>query len=546
MLSTEQYNKYLQDVAQYLKCGLPKKRYKIVISDQDFSISNAYNRNFGVKYVDDTLILTKNQHYHKGILLREAFWAFIPDSAKTVPEIKDLAWEYARTRLKANEKEIWSSIWKKVIRVKRTASFLYNPPKLFPLMTKFSKGAFLSKIYYQIVAYDRYGIALDKKEYYHIIQQLSLNMHYPLSSEDIQIITALYNNPDKSLRWISKNTNIPYRKLIQKMKFYKQYEIVSKKNVIVLEKIGFSGYILIIRGIHSKDARTILRTNPFIYLYSRIIDGHGGFYCILFIPKNKYNIASIKHFVELLSEQYDVTFLPLTYRTVSNFNFQYYNTDTNSWEIPWSAWFKCFQSKIDSGEFQIPNKALYYSKYDTETTEAIDSIDIKILNYLDLCDIPLVKLRRYLNMNMNTLIEHIKKLENMGILRKFILFNNIGLNDVVFVIFSANKVVASAFVSMLDELPKHVTSFSVISDDQYVVSTIITLPSHITTYFVKKLRENLEDKVYSLEITHFEPTINKAFQIPVDLWDDKNKRWLPYSWSSEEATVNRRKYKNEC
>jgi len=493
-----------------------------------------HDYNFGVKYNGDTLVI-QSKKYLDGILFREALWSIFPAQVRELVESKDIAWEFARLNLTNEKRKEWHELWQSVAKSINLNGFKLFAPTDFPIYNKLSNGSFIEQIVKSLLSFKHIGIPITKKSYLKILQDNISNVSYNLDEDDIHILNTFTKNLNKSFRDISKMLNLSYRKLIKKINFYRKYRLLRTVNVIFPTKLGFRNYVVIIRGITLHHFFKEFKKSPFLYSYVPLISADGGVVAIFNIPKNKYNIIYFRDKMDELSKVYNVTLMN-THLRHHNYNFKFYDVNSKKWQIPWVSLFEGLVHDIENKEMYKPSVAYSLDERD-ELTKEIDTLDLRILKYLSMCDLSLRKLREALNINMNTLISRVKRLEELGLFKKGCILNHIGLNKYIFIYMIAKEPIYNSYLKLVDQLPHHVTGIHIDASQQYHITSMLHLPYVEIPKFSSYLRNTIENYVPHLEIYSTDGYTYGPFTLHEVFWDNEHKRWNPYPASEEEIKL---------
>jgi DNA-binding Lrp family transcriptional regulator len=473
-----------------------------------------------IAVVQDDILVVASACLKKSILFRGAalFACFstVLSKANLCKEcIEDLAMEFARLELPAEDRQAWEGFWRELYPRKQVGSILFHNPsvtytRLYDLMG--SEG--FDALVHEFLVMKKYEIPLEFEDYLTFMHLRFPRFRVSLDDTELRIIDALMRMPNAKMKQIADSTGISEQWASQKVSELRKRGVLRKFNRIPFSKIGIRMFTMLIQiSDPHQDVFSLLENCPFLYSFRKMQSGSWDAMATICIPSNSRSIRLMREGLHMMDEwglQSDMWEIVSSGVTRS---FDYYSPADGRWNIPWSflqvQLTKIHRDGLGSAFPQIAEPA-------SSTRVRLEELDMQILNQIRSGTTSIPRIRESLRVGQHRVADSVRKMRKEGLIQTQWEVHNIGLIEDV-LITTSDQESAQAIAGWSQRFPRAIISYAL--DGQLIL--VLRLPSG-GSYGVSACIADLPTA------THVDLLSNRIYGgwgFPYKMWNDKIQQW---------------------
>lgn len=485
---------------------------------------------FGVKDTEEDIIIIckeSSSELINGILLREAFIPFIPNSIYEIPQSIDLAMYYAYTKLPDAQKNKWLEIWKNIspkMNIKPNVN--YNPTVGFPLFDKLAKGAFLKEILEVFLKFDEHDIKLTFEEYAELLEEFMTRYTPKLSKNEIFVLQWVTTKPEIQLSEIAEMLRVSVPTVSNVITKLENRAILYRFDTITTSSLGLNQFFIwsyFISDSKRKEFIEDLKNCPFTYQIYDIVDAEAPVLAHLIAPMTNTFISSLENYIKRWSDKRHIREIVyfMTDKYGRYYNFTDYSIDKKKWDVSFYKWFVWARRILQKDKDRILTQPL--EKIRVRIPIVLDDLDMELLSYISKTkDTRVDSLRKAFRKGTNIIQKRLSTYKKYGILRPYAMIQNIGLNDVILFMAYVSEEESELFKTLFDFLPYNITYHT--TGEHSACISIIKLPNGSSSEFLTYLRR-LFDNTTKIRAYVVNTTVGSYWRFPKEFWDVERQTW---------------------
>ncbi|MCF2136437.1 MAG: winged helix-turn-helix domain-containing protein [Candidatus Thorarchaeota archaeon] len=443
--------------------GEIKHKFDLHVSTNELSIQIIDNDDCDIdsliatSIVEESIAINRKAHDQYGILkaviAREVMYNAIPTDFIDTIAADDIAWEYGRQHIDSQHEQIWIDKWKEVNPPRKTSKgYPYKPQESLQVLEKLRGSKGFADLLASVKKMAKYRIIPDFDDWALFLYRYIMNTSAHLKMMECFVIDALMKSSNETIEVISDRLRHSPQWTRKIIKSLKKRDILTEFEYVVLSKIGIRLYNIIIEPPKDSqiDVSFLLRWCPFVYSTAPILTGNGGILATLCIPNNYENIR----YLGVLKNKARTYNLDVQiferFKAATLLNFDDYNHEAGRWDINWGV-LQMESEMMQRDDLAIVYPQIHYSS-PSEDLE-LDSLDLKILDLFQRGYKTIRELREQLESRNETIIQHVRKLRALDVIRKFWDVQHIGLVEEV-IITSENPEIVHCVSALGLRLPR--------------------------------------------------------------------------------------------
>lgn len=483
---------------------------------------------FGIEVDGRTLKISEEYtDLAEGIIYREAFAHFFPEAVSEVHEVFDLAMYFAYDRLRNEQKDRWMEIWKEISKpVVIAPNISYNAPYSFPIFDSLSGKAFLREVIYALSEFDKYKLKITREEFFEFMEDFMSGYTPKFNISETNFLQEIVTNPEATEQEIASSLRTSVSAISGIVKKLRRWHVLTRRVTVGISSLGLN-YYFIYAEFSKVDARRkfieTIRKSKYLYQIFEALDGDMPIIAMFIAPNAHWFEEKLRLFVaeKRRKKEADAINYFVARKYARFYNFNDYSTKEKKWAVRYYTWFLWIKKMMEQNQRIMTFPMTKIRR--VELPIKLDKTDMEIINYIITTqDMRIATLRKQFRKGTNVIQSKIKNFLKYGILRKHIMLQNIGLNDVVIMISKCSEEEAEFYKSVFDFLPYNLTYF--VEGEHEGCISILRLPTGTAAEFLiyakKVFKEQTNNKFYIVN-----PRIGSYWNFPKDLWDEKNQTW---------------------